>query len=111
MIHNTLYAIHNAGYKILSSVAQFKIGTSGELGLPRVSANDSTLQVVFNTLFTIAGALSVVFMIWGGISYALSTGNPEKARQALQTLIYSAVGLIISISAVVIITFVIGRFS
>ena len=96
-------------YQILISVAQFKLGTSNELGLPRVEANDTSLQSVFSAIFMITGALSVCFMIYGGISYALSAGDAQKAQKARESLIYSAVGLVISISAVTLITFVIGR--
>jgi hypothetical protein len=96
---------------ILNLYAQFKLGGSGELGLPGVNADDNSLRAIFSTIFLFIGALSVIFLIYGGISYALSTGNPDKAKQAWQTVLYSLIGLVVSVSAVTLITLVIGRLS
>jgi hypothetical protein len=50
-----------------------------------------------------AGFLSVVFIFIGGISFILSGGNEEKIKQAVSTIRYAIIGLIITIMAVIII--------
>lgn len=51
----------------------------------------------------IAGALSVVFVFIGGFSFILSGGNEDKIKQAVSTIRYSIIGLIITILAIVIV--------
>jgi len=53
-----------------------------------------------------AGLLSVVFIFIGGISFILSGGDEEKIKQAVGTIRYAIIGLIITISAVVIVNIV-----
>ena len=56
----------------------------------------------------VAGFLSVVFIFFGGISFILSGGQEDKIRQAVSTIRYAIIGLIITLLAVVIVGFV-GR--
>lgn len=51
----------------------------------------------------IAGLLSVIFIFVGGISFILSGGQEDKIKQAVGTIRYSIIGLIITILAVVIV--------
>lgn len=56
----------------------------------------------------IAGFLSVVFIFFGGISFILSGGDDDKIKQAVSTIRYAIIGLIVTILSVVIVGFV-GR--
>lgn len=56
----------------------------------------------------IAGFLSVVFIFIGGISFILSGGQEDKIKQAVSTIRYAIIGLIITVLAVVIVATV-GR--
>ncbi|MCD6109996.1 hypothetical protein J7J83_04530 [bacterium] len=51
----------------------------------------------------IAGLLSVVFIFIGGISFILSGGQEEKIKQAVSTIRYAIIGLIVTVLAVVIV--------
>lgn len=51
----------------------------------------------------VAGFLSVVFIFFGGISFILSGGQEDKIKQAVSTIRYAIVGLIITILAIVIV--------
>ena len=57
----------------------------------------------------IAGLLSVIFIFIGGISFILSGGQEDKIKQAVSTIRYAIIGLIITIFAVIIVGAV-GRF-
>lgn len=57
----------------------------------------------------LAGLLSVVFIFIGGISFILSGGAEDKIKQAVSTIRYAIIGLIITILSVVIVGTV-GRF-
>lgn len=46
-----------------------------------------------------ASALSLVFIIVGGITFILSAGNDEKIKKAVHTIRYSIIGLVVSFLA------------
>ncbi|MGB3024164.1 MAG: pilin [Candidatus Saccharimonadales bacterium] len=77
--------------------------------LPSTSLNGSTVDNVFNGAIVLAGALSVVFVIVGGIRYVLSNGDTSQAATAKNTILYAVIGLVIAMSAFVIMRFVTGR--
>lgn len=56
----------------------------------------------------LAGLLSVVFIFIGGISFILSGGAEDKIKQAVSTIRYAIIGLIITVLAVVIVQ-IVGR--
>jgi hypothetical protein len=51
----------------------------------------------------IAGLLSVVFIFIGGISFILSGGEEGKIKQAVSTIRYAIIGLVVTILSVVIV--------
>lgn len=57
----------------------------------------------------LAGLMSVVFIIIGGFSFILSGGAEDKIKQAVGTIRYAIIGLIITILSVVIVQ-AIGQF-
>ena len=51
----------------------------------------------------LAGTLSVFYIFFGGISFILSGGQEDKIKQAVQTIRYAIIGLIVTIFSVTII--------
>ena len=51
----------------------------------------------------VAGSLSVVYIFVGGVSFILSGGQEDKIKQAVHTIRYAIVGLIVTILSVTII--------
>ncbi|HLG25261.1 MAG TPA: hypothetical protein VI588_00500 [Candidatus Gracilibacteria bacterium] len=51
----------------------------------------------------VAAFLSVVFIFVGGISFILSGGQEDKIKQAVSTIRYAIIGLIITVLSVVIV--------
>lgn len=66
------------------------------------------VQMTVVYAFIIAAALSVIFIFVGGISFILSGGNDEKIKQAINTIRYSIIGMIIVILSFTFVT-IIGR--
>lgn len=77
--------------------------------LPRTTADANRIQIVLNVVFAVVGAISVLMVVIGGIKYASSQGDPQAISKAKGTIIYAIVGLIVTILAVAIVDFVIGR--
>ncbi len=48
-----------------------------------------------------AGALSIVFIFFGGFSFILSGGDEGKVKQAIHTIRYAIIGLIIALLSLV----------
>ena len=69
---------------------------------------DSFFLEIFNSAFLWAGIITGIMIIWGGIQYAISIGDPAKATKAKNTLLYSIIGLIIVILAATIVNTVVN---
>ena len=83
-------------------------------GMNATSAGTSTptdanvvIKNVTNIMFFIIGAVSVIMLIYGGIRYTTSGGNANSVTAAKNTVIYSIVGLVISIFAYAIVNFIV----
>ena len=68
------------------------------------------VQLVINVLLFIIAALSVIMIIVGGIRYVVSAGNQQAVTGAKNTIMYSVVGLLVSIFAYAIVNFIINQF-
>jgi hypothetical protein len=55
-----------------------------------------------------AGALSIVFIFFGGFSFILSGGDETKVKQAIHTIRYAIIGLVIALLSLVVVP-VIGK--
>lgn len=68
-------------------------------GLPRVSASHGQLNTILNIVIGIVAAVSVLFVVIGGMRYVLSAGDPQAASKARSTIIYAVIGLLVAIVA------------
>ncbi|NCU30609.1 hypothetical protein EOL73_02295 [Candidatus Saccharibacteria bacterium] len=53
-----------------------------------------------------AGYIAAGFFMWGGFSYILSTGKPDKTAAAKSTLLNAVIGLVIVLASVGLLDFV-----
>jgi hypothetical protein len=79
--------------------------------LPQVPAGDAQIQLVVNFIFGLAGALSLLFIVIGGMRYIISQGDPNAVGQAKNTIIYALVGLIVTVIAYSIVRFVVSSIT
>lgn len=61
---------------------------------------------VLEIALRIAGMAAIFFIIYGGISYVVSQGEPDKIAKARGTIINALVGLTIAIFASAIVAFI-----
>jgi cytochrome bd-type quinol oxidase subunit 2 len=66
---------------------------------------------IANTLIFIVGAISVLMVIIGGLRYVLSNGDSAGIKSAKDTIMYALIGVVVSLLAYALVSFVIGRFS
>lgn len=65
-------------------------------------------KTVVSTLSGIVGVVSVIMIIWGGIMYSMSAGDPGKTQLAKRIIITALIGLALSILAALIVGIVIN---
>ena len=108
-------AIVMSAYLIMSTIRFALLGANGQFNCDFMSESD-TGCIDANTLVTnaiqwfigIAGVVALIFVVYGGISYTTSTGDPSKLQKAKQTIIYALIGLAIVALAEAITAFVSG---
>lgn len=104
-------AIVMSAYLIMSTIRIVLLG--GNKALTDCVTNEC---VDANTLITstvqwfigIAGVVSLIFVVYGGISYTTSAGEPNKLQKAKQIIMYALIGLAIVGLAEIITAFVSG---
>lgn len=101
----TLFGVRLAAVEPIQ-IAQFTSGV-----LPTIEGYDPVDLVKEAIAWAIiaAGILCIVFIFVGGISFILSGGQDEKIKQAVSTIRYAIIGLVIvilSITLVNLVTFI-----
>lgn len=69
------------------------------------------IKTIVEVLLMAVGAISIIMIVIGGILFALSSGDAQKAAKARSTILYAVVGLIVSVFASAIVNFVFDGFN
>lgn len=77
--------------------------------LPKGVADQASINKVLGLVFGITASIALLMIVIGGFRYTVAHGDPNALAQARKTMIYAAVGLIVSLTAFSIVTFVIKR--
>ena len=85
-----------------------QISNSAGDGLPGVWL---ILLAVIDSLLKIVALVAVGFIIYGGVQFVISQGEPDKTNQARNTIINALVGLVIAMAAASIVSFIGRRVS
>jgi hypothetical protein len=85
-----------------------RLGGADTSALPQAAANQASLNAILTIIFTIIGGLALLFMVIAGFRYAAAQGDPQKVASAKNQILYTAIGLVLAISAAAIVNFVIG---
>lgn len=72
-------------------------------------AGQGQLDTAVAIFIGIAASVALLMIVWGGVKYITSKGDPGATAKARNTIIYAAVGLAISMLAFAIVTFVLGN--
>lgn len=69
-----------------------------------------TAKNYINAALYVIGMLAVAMVVYSGLRYITAHGNKTQVESAKNILIYSVVGLVVSILAYAIVNFVLSRF-
>lgn len=67
-----------------------------------VSNVETFIRSIIQVIAGLAGLVATGFFVVGGFGYITSSGNPEHLDRSKRTLLFSAIGLAITIAAFVI---------
>ena len=94
-------------YTVLSYLATVDAPTGI---ITQTTADSGTLKNVFNAVLALAGAVAVAFIVWSGIKFMISQGEPANIKAAREGILYALIGLVIVMFAFTILNYVIGKF-
>ena len=80
-----------------------------DTGLPGVNANNTNVKAVLQLIFAIIALVTVIYIIITGLKLIVQQGDPQGISKARQGIIYAALGLLIALSAEIIVTFVVDQ--
>jgi hypothetical protein len=79
-------------------------------GSDPLTGPNGTITKATTALAIVAGIVSVIFLIVGGIKFIFSNGDSSAVSSAKKTIIYSLIGLVVAVLSREIISFVINKF-
>lgn len=82
-------------------------------GVPQIKSLEDVGKIamtVVEFLIKVSGYIAVGFIVWGGIKYLKSQGDPGETTQARQIITNALMGLVLCMLGVAIIQFIVGIF-
>jgi len=81
----------------------------GDIDVPQGPLGETTVTDGLQIFFGIAAAVAVLIIAIGALRIVISRGNPQDVQKSRDAIIYAAVGLVVTMSAFIIVTFVVER--
>lgn len=69
----------------------------------------SLINNVINALLFVVGIAAVIIMVVSGLRFVTSEGDAQAANKARNTVIYAAIGLVVSVLSYAIINFILDQ--
>ena len=63
-----------------------------------ISCLGDFVQRAINFIFPLAGAVALIFLLWGGVRFITSGGDPKSVESAKKTMTYALLGLAVIFS-------------
>ena len=70
----------------------------------------AVVKSLFNTALSFAAVLATAYLIYGGITYIISSGDAQKIKKAQTTMLYAIVGLVLALAAYTVAQFIFKKF-
>lgn len=77
--------------------------------LPKGDVDSDNVKMALRIAFGVAGAIALLVITIAGLRYVLSQGDPQSTAKAKNAIIYALIGLVVIISAAVIVAFLVGN--
>lgn len=90
-------------YRIISQISI----PEDDLKIPKGEINPTSVSSVFEIAFAALGSVAFIIIVISGMKFVLSRGNPDAVAKARNTIIYAAIGLVVSMLSFAIVRFVV----
>jgi len=90
------------------NAVQYIIGNKNPSELTRDDVTQAVSNIA-NIMAGVAGSVTIIMMIYGGIQYITSAGNQEAAGRAKGTLTWAVIGFILILSSWGLLKFFLNR--
>ncbi len=84
--------------------------TKGDVQITKLTDFLTIIANLIQILMSISAVLAVIFIVWSGIQFAASSGDPGRVKEARNGLINAIIGLIISGGAYLLVDFFARQF-
>ncbi|MEO6760838.1 MAG: hypothetical protein ABI220_00480 [Candidatus Saccharimonadales bacterium] len=88
-------------------IAQLDTGGLPHHGL----VGDGDLHNILGIVFALAASVSFLVIVIGGFRYIVAHGDPNNVARAKMAILYAVIGLLVSLAAFSIVTFVLKGVS
>jgi len=78
------------------------------LNIPKPT-NSGVIQTVLQFTFGLGAAISFLIIVFAGFQFVTAGGDANKIKKARQTILYAVIGLAVTLSATVIVSFAVGQ--
>lgn len=78
--------------------------------IPRIGAGNDQVKTVLQIVFAVIGVVALIYIFIAGFQLVTSLGNPEALKKARQSIIFAVIGLVVALSAELIVNLLLGRF-
>ncbi len=80
----------------------------GHKGVNEETMAKEKVGKIINVVYGLIGVVAVIFVIIGGFKYMTSQGDPERLKNAKNTIMFSLIGLVVTLSAFAITAFILN---
>jgi hypothetical protein len=85
--------VQAADFNFLQTAFNSASSKSGKADLPALVTS------IVNIMLFVAGALAIIYLIYSGILYITSAGNPDAAKKGQQGVLNAVIGIVIIVLA------------
>lgn len=99
-----------AGFIVQSCSAASLVDTSGNYATGDYNLNDIREYAIYliKLILGLVGSLSLLAFVYGGVSFLISAGNPDKVKDGINAIKAAVIGLLITFASVLIINVFFG---
>lgn len=75
-------------------------------GIATLNCLPAVFKNIISAAFVFAGITALAFIIWSGLKYVISKGDPKKIEAARETLTYAIIGLVVILFSIFILNII-----
>ena len=76
---------------------------------PAIKGTPDNVKIALQIVFGVIAVVTVIYIVLVAIRYQMSLGDPGATAKLRNAIIYAAIGLVIALSAEIIVSFALGR--